>query len=108
MLIVASTRRLRSLGRSMLTNKLLAFVIGVDKLLVSFWGILRPHPGCITANAFRDNMKRLFVYVPMVANGPRSKVIMPLEHDITGIGQDRQPRRVQHGSARKHSAGAAC
>lgn len=44
MLIVASTRRLRGLDRSMHTNKLLASVIGVDKLLVSFWGIFRPHP----------------------------------------------------------------
>ena len=49
----------------------------------------------------------LFVYVPVPANGPRLEVIMHLEHDITGVDQNWQPRRTQDGPTKEHVDGAA-
>jgi hypothetical protein len=49
----------------------------------------------------------LFVYVPVSANGPRGKVIVHLEHDITGTDQNRQPRRTQDDPTEEHVDGAA-
>jgi hypothetical protein len=49
----------------------------------------------------------LFVYVPVSANGPRLEVIVHLEHDITGVDRNWQPRRTQDDPTEEHVDGAA-